>query len=78
MKCSAALEAVKEELDAVGVKYDVDISKHFLVTWFVNGRRRRTSVVRTGSDHRGPMNARHDVRRMLREDGLIEAKGARQ
>jgi hypothetical protein len=72
-----SLEMVTKELDAVGVQYDVENSKHFLIKWTYNGQRRLVVTPRNGSDHRGPMNARKDVRRILRQDGLIAAKGAR-
>jgi hypothetical protein len=70
------LDAVLSELHAAGVR---DIShanggRHRQIRWTgPNGDVRvyNVSFGTTSSDHRSAANARADVRRMLREDGLL-------
>jgi hypothetical protein len=69
------IDAVITELRAVGV-YDFKIAsggKHPQVHWEVNGAPRFYAVPGTPGDVRSALNARADIRRMLKADGLIAA-----
>lgn len=66
------LEAVSAELEAAGVKFTVrNGGKHIHLEWQHEGAARMFVVPATPSDRRGWLNARTDVRKILREDGLI-------
>jgi hypothetical protein len=70
------LEAVLRELEAVGIRDVEQIhgGKHWQVRWRVNGHGLRVySVPCSPSDWRSPYNARAQVRRLLREDGILTA-----
>jgi hypothetical protein len=59
---------------AVGIRdvKQVRGGKHWQVRWQVNGHELRVySLPGTPSDWRSPHNVRADIRRMLREDGLL-------
>lgn len=67
------LAVALRELKAVGIRPTVEVrGKHRAVTWQVSpDKEQRTYfVASTGSDHRGPLNVRADVRRYLRADGV--------
>jgi hypothetical protein len=75
MKKNSCLQAALDELDAAGIR---DIArahggKHLQLRWRVNGHgvERMYAVPATPSDHRAAANTRADIRRMLREDGLL-------
>jgi hypothetical protein len=74
VKHNACLEAALRELDAAGIR-DVTRScgsKHLQLRWSANGHGLRMySMALTPSDWRGPHNVAADIRRMLREDGLL-------
>lgn len=61
-----------EELEKYGLKGHLeDRSKHIEVYWLLpNGERRFTIVPRTASNWRSGMNARSDLRKMLRADNV--------
>ena len=64
------LEAVTEQLAALGIKHATeDDGPHLKVRWWHSGRPRVVVCAKTGSDWRGPANARALTRRLLREDG---------
>ena len=71
------LDAALAELDAAGVR-DYQLArggKHLQVRWSVaGGVLRKMTIPGSPSDWRSPQNTRRDVRRLLREDGLIETK----
>jgi hypothetical protein len=72
------LDAALAELDAVGIR-DYQLargSKHLQVRWTVAGVLRMMTIPGSPSDWRSPQNTRRDMRRLLREDGLIEIKPA--
>jgi hypothetical protein len=67
------LTAALQELDAAGVR---DIArayggKHMQLRWQVNGTERMYVLPMTPSDIRAAANTRADIRRILREDGLL-------
>ena len=73
------LDAALAELDAVGIR-DYQLargSKHLQVRWTVAGVLRMMIIPGSPSDWRSPANTRRDMRRLLREDGLLEINGAR-
>ena len=68
------LEAVLRELEAVGIRdvQQIHGGKHWQLRWRVNGHGLRIySVPCSPSDWRSPHNARAQVRRLLREDGIL-------
>jgi hypothetical protein len=70
------LDAALAELDAAGIR-DYQLargSKHLQVRWVVAGVLRMMTIPGSPSDWRSPANTRRDMRRLLREDGLIEIK----
>ena len=72
------LDAALAELNAVGIR-DYQLargSKHLQVRWTVAGVLRMMTIPGSPSDWRSPQNTRRDMRRLLREDGLIEIKPA--
>jgi hypothetical protein len=77
---NACLDAALAELDAVGIR-DYQLArggKHLQLRWTVAGRTlRMLTIPLTPSDWRSPQNTRSDLRRLLREDGLLEPNGAR-
>ena len=66
------IEAICEEVRSVGLTPVVRPSgKHAAVMWDCNGVERVYYTALTPSDRRAPLNARGDVRRILREDGVL-------
>lgn len=67
------LAAILHELAGVGIHSPIVApgGKHLQVRWETNAGSRFYSLPRTGSDWRGARNARAEVRRMLRADGLL-------
>lgn len=66
------IEAVCEEVRAVGLSPTVGMAgKHAVVSWEHNGQKRDYFTASTPSDRRAHLNTRADVRRILRNDGLI-------
>jgi hypothetical protein len=74
---NACLDAALAELEAVGIR-DYQLArggKHLQLRWTVAGRiLRMLTIPLTPSDWRSPQNTRSDLRRLLREDGLLEVK----
>jgi len=70
------LEAALSELELVGIRGVEQVygGKHLQLRWSVNGHVRRvyTMPVTPGDNIRGPRNTRADIRRMLREDGVLQ------
>lgn len=67
------LAVVLAELRAVGLKptYEKTGGNHYMIHWLVPGKEPRSYVVAsTGSDWRGRLNARADVRRLLKADNV--------
>ena len=67
------LAAALQELSAAGVR-DVDRAyggKHLQLRWRVNGTERMYSLPITPSDFRSAANTRAQIRRILREDGML-------
>lgn len=72
MISNLCIEAVCDEVRAAGAEPIVRPSgKHAAITWQANGVERVYHTALTPSDRRSHMNARADVRRMLRADGLL-------
>src|SRR6516225_1881921 len=72
------LDAALAELDAVGIR-DYQLArgaKHLQVRWTVAGVLRMMTIPGSPSDWRSLANTRRDMRRLLREDGLLEIKPA--
>jgi hypothetical protein len=73
MRRNDVLEAITRELEAAGVSHEVrEGGKHLLVRWTARHLTRTLTVQRGGSgEWRASLNARADVRRMLRRDGVM-------
>lgn len=70
------LDAVVRELDLYGIRSTVEHrSKHLEVCWEHEGRKGSQIVPTSGSDVRGRLNARGDVRRWLRMNGVTMPTG---
>jgi hypothetical protein len=70
------LDAALTELAKAGIRDPVVVSggKHLQVRWTApRGQARMLAVPGTPSDWRAAENTRHDVRRILRADGMLEA-----
>lgn len=74
MITNLCIEAVCDEVRAVGCEPTVRPSgKHAAITWTAAGVERVYHTALTPSDRRAHLNARADVRRILRTDGLLTA-----
>lgn len=72
MISNACIDAAVAELRACNIEPTISHGgKHIAIEWKHNGQNRTFTTAATPSDHRAPLNARTDVRRMLRNDGLI-------
>src|SRR5437016_5932371 len=70
---NAALDAAVRTLQEAGV-HDYEIakgSKHLQIRWRANGGQRFYALGSTPSDWRAPHNVRAEIRRMLKNDGLL-------
>ena len=70
------LDAALAELEAVGIR-DYQLArggKHLQLRWTVAGVLRMLTIPLTPSDWRSPQNTRSDLRKLLRQDGLVETK----
>ena len=64
---------VLEELSSLGIEGQVIVGKHHKVRFFVEGRRRTYTVPKTTGDGRRTLkNCRAGIRRLLRQEGLLE------
>jgi hypothetical protein len=59
---------VTAELDAAGIAYAVKAARHFKVVFAVDRKSVTIVVSRTPSDHRGALNSRSLVRRILKRE----------
>jgi len=69
---NACLDAALAELDAVGIR-DYQLArggKHLQLRWSVAGHALRVLTI-----WRSPQNTRSDLRKLLRQDGLLETNG---
>lgn len=72
MIANDCINSVCNEIRAVGLEPVVAHGgKHAAIRWSVNGVERIYHTALTPSDRRGHLNARSDVRNMLRQDGLL-------
>ncbi len=71
MRSNECLQMVRDELDRVGVQYTVDTGKHIHVRWRHGDADRLVVVSVSPSGNRARWNARSDVRKLLKRDGLI-------
>jgi hypothetical protein len=75
---NACLDAAFAELDAVGIR-DYQLArggKHLQLRWTAPGHTlRMLTIPLTPSDWRSPQNTRSDLRKLLRQDGLLETNG---
>ncbi len=66
------IEAVCAELRSVNIEPTVHTGgKHATITWQFNGKERHYSAPLTPSDWRAAKNSRTDIRKVLRNDGLL-------
>lgn len=66
------VDMVVEELEAVGLKADVNKGgKHIKIQWQVMGKPRLFICPNTPSDHRSFLNSRSDIRKILRNDAQL-------
>jgi hypothetical protein len=76
---NACLDAALAELDAVGIR-DYQLArggKHLQLRWTIAGHALRVlTIPLTPSDWRSPQNTRSDLRKLPRQDGLLETNGA--
>jgi hypothetical protein len=75
MSNNPCLTLALAELAEAGVRDPVVANggKHLQLRWFTpRGERRCFAVSGTPSDWRTPQNTVHDLRRILREDGMLE------
>lgn len=74
------LDAALHELESAGIR-DVAQArggKHLQLRWKVNGHGLRMyPVPLTPSDWRSPLNVRAEIRRLLREDGVLPERSER-
>lgn len=73
MKRNEAFDFVTEELRTRGIKFDTEKtgSNHLELRWQLPDKELRTVFLpNTPSDHRGRLNARAHVRRLLKQDGV--------
>ena len=74
MSRNPCLDIALRELGAAGIRNITQGygSKHLQLRWRVNGHPERMySMALTPSDVRAPYNVRSDIRRLLRDDGII-------
>ena len=75
---NACLDAALAELEAVEIR-DYQLArggKHLQLRWTVAGHNMRMlTIPSTPSDWRSPQNTRSDLRKLLRQDGLLEMNG---
>jgi len=74
------LAAVLEELAKAGIRHPevTNGGKHLQIRWTTaTGLRRTYTLPSSPSDWRAPENARHDVRRLLRADGMLATPAPR-
>jgi len=74
------LAAALEELGKAGIRHPeiANGGKHLQLRWATASEQRRTyRLPSSPSDWRAPENARHDVRRILRTDGMLETPAPR-
>jgi hypothetical protein len=66
------LDAIIAELQTARIPFEIKPGgKHGVVEWFALGRRRKTTFsYNAGGSWNAPHNARADVRRRLRADGV--------
>jgi hypothetical protein len=78
MPKSECLDVVLRELRENNIKPAVNSGgKHIAVSWYHNTESRRFTCDISASDHRAIVNARADIRRILRRDGVL-ANGKNQ
>lgn len=79
MITNECIEAAVAELRACNIEPTIRHGgKHIAIEWSHNGESRTFTAPATPSDHRARLNTRSDIRRMLRNDGLIGFEEARQ
>lgn len=72
MISNECIEAACAELRSVNIEPMVRPSgKHVAVVWDFEGKERSYFTAKTPSDWRAPLNARSDIRKILRNDGLL-------
>lgn len=72
MISNECIEAACAELRSVNIEPLVRPSgKHVAVVWDHDGKERSYFTAKTPSDWRAPLNARSDIRKILRNDGLL-------
>jgi hypothetical protein len=80
MNDKSCLTAAIRELAAAGIHHPeiANGAKHAQLRWVTpRGERRMFSVPGTPSDWRSAENTRHDLRKILRSDGMIETASPR-
>jgi len=76
MISNECIEAATSELDALGIPHHTEPrGKHVAIIWQNDGKQRSFVTAWTPSDWRAPLNVRRDIRRILREDGLLPDDG---
>lgn len=71
MKRNPVVQAAIDELEAVGIKPDVERTNgHVKVRWEINGNKRLWVGSSTPSDRLAHKKARCDIRRLLKIDGV--------
>jgi hypothetical protein len=73
---NSCLDIALRELESAGIRdiEQVRGGKHLQLRWQINGHGLRVyTLPATPSDWRSPLNTRAEIRRMLREDGVLHA-----
>lgn len=70
------VQAIVGELDACRIPYTVEVSggSHAKIKWQAGQHKRLYFTGWSPSDWRAPKKARADVRRMLKQDGVLAGK----
>lgn len=73
MRRSATSDEIIKILKAAGIDYTRTPtgSGHVRFRWTINGKPRTYVTPASRTDWHAPLNARRDVRRILRQDGIV-------
>lgn len=75
LRTNEVYKAIVAELEAIGATYTIEPgSKHFMIRYEKDGVKGQTTVAGSTGDWRAPLNAKRDIRKNLRECGLIKNK----
>jgi hypothetical protein len=70
-RATEILRAATDELDALDIRFVVEVHKHLKLRWVAGGHRRMLVMPISPSDVRIRHHVRGQIRKMLRQDGLL-------